>query len=230
MILELENIKKTYPAEESELDLHVLNGISLRVDSGESIAIVGPSGSGKTTLLNIMGGLDKPTLGTTRINGQDISELSENDLAKVRNKEIGFVFQKHHLLPQCTVLENVLIPTLASGSGGTDQCDIERGHRLLDEVGLGERKDVRPAKLSGGECQRTAVVRALINQPNLLLADEPTGSLDHTSATHLADLLVSLNQRQQVTLIVVTHSWDLAKRMNRIYELQDGKLRKKEAK
>ena len=199
----------------------VLKSVSLQVRTGESLAIVGPSGSGKSTLLHLMGGLDRPTSGRVLLDGRDLQSLAEDQLAKVRNGEIGFVFQSHHLLPQCTVLENVLIPTLvAAERDGAD----ERAHRLLTRVGLGHRLDHRPGQLSGGECQRVAVVRALINQPKLLLADEPTGSLDRAGADRLGALLAELNREEGVTLVVVTHSSLLAQGLQRTLELRDGVL------
>ena len=169
-----------------------------------------------------MGALDRPTAGTARFDGCDLGNLPEKKLATIRNREIGFVFQLHHLLPQCTVLENVLIPTLTSR---TTDADFARAERLLTRVGLQHRLNHRPGQLSGGECQRVAVVRALINQPKLLLADEPTGSLDHAAATNLGQLLLELNKEEGVALVLVTHSLELAKRLPRILELGDGALR-----
>jgi ABC-type lipoprotein export system ATPase subunit len=196
------------------------------VEAGESIAVVGPSGSGKSTLLNIIGTLDRPCSGAVLLDRSDIFALSEMERSLLRNLHIGFIFQMHHLLPQCTVLENVLLPTIPARrmkhhtKGGAEA----RARNLLERVGLGERMDHRPGQLSGGECQRAAVVRALINKPKLLLADEPTGSLDGSSSENLGRLLMELNEEEQVTLIVVTHSMDLAKRMGRIYRLRDGRL------
>jgi ABC-type lipoprotein export system ATPase subunit len=177
--------------------------------------------------LNLIGSLDRPTSGRVLLSGQDVTALNEKELAKVRNQRIGFIFQGHHLLPQCTVLENVLVPTLADGSTGANDQALARAKTLLQRVGLGERQNHRPAQLSGGERQRTAVVRALINQPQLLLADEPTGALDQTSAGTLADLLVELNREEKVALIVVTHSPALAARMSRALELRQGRLEPK---
>ena len=219
-LLELAGVTKRFDAE-SPL---ILNGASLTVAAGESVAIVGPSGSGKSTLLNIIGALDRPTEGRVVFDGRPLAELSDDELAAVRNREIGFVFQLHHLLPQCTVLENVLVPTLVAGDAASRQDAEGRARRLLERVGLTERIDARPGQLSGGERQRTAVVRALINEPKLLLADEPTGSLDRASADTLADLLVELNREEAVALIVVTHSPDLARRMARTLALRDGVL------
>ena len=214
MLLELSHVAKSYGTVE------VLKEVNLQLAAGEPIAIIGPSGSGKSTLLNIMGALDVPTRGTMSLDGRDLSHLTEKELAGIRNRQIGFIFQLHHLLPQCTVLENVLIPTLASPN--TDR--QERAERLLDRVGLKHRLTHRPGQLSGGECQRVAVVRALINQPKLLLADEPTGSLDHAAATNLGQLLSELNKEEGVALVLVTHSLELARQMPRVLELRDGEL------
>jgi len=221
-LLRARDVTKRYesPAD-GDLPL-VLKGVSLEVRQGESLAIVGPSGSGKSTLLNILGALDRPTSGTVRIEGIDLAGLDEKALAHVRSRKIGFVFQLHHLLPQCTALENVLVPTLAGG-GMRDGAD-GRARKLLERVGLGDHLDYRPARLSGGQRQRVAVARALINQPRLVLADEPTGSLDRETAGNLADLLVELNREDGVAMVVVTHSVALASRMGRMLELRDGSL------
>jgi len=202
----------------------VLEGINLEIRRGESAAIVGPSGSGKSTLLNIIGTLDQPTRGQVLLESEDIGQLDQDRLAAIRNRQIGFVFQAHHLLPQCTVLENVLTPTVVCADAELRQSAPERARRLLERVGLGRRFDHRPGQLSGGERGRVAVVRALINQPRLLLADEPTGSLDRAAGEELARLLVELNREESVTLIVVTHAQDLAQRMARRFQLLDGRL------
>src|SRR5436190_9853657 len=198
--------------------------ITLEIQRGESVAIVGPSGSGKSTLLNIIGTLDRPSTGQVLLDGKELSLLDDIQLATVRNREIGFIFQSHHLLPQCTVLENVLVPTLVNKDAALRNGAVERAKGLLDKVGLGARFTHRPGQLSGGERQRVAVVRALINQPKLLLADEPTGALDRASAQNLADLLVRLNREEGVTLVLVTHALDLARRMGSVLELRDGRL------
>ena len=221
-LLQLENISREFPSAENGEPLRVLRVRSLEIGRGESIAIVGPSGCGKSTLLNIIGTLDQPTTGKVTLDGQDLNTLDGNALAMLRNREIGFIFQSHHLLPQCTVMENVLVPTLAHGQATAT--DEERGRRLLERVDLGDRLAHRPGQLSGGERQRVAVVRALLNQPKLLLADEPTGALDQATADKLGQLLVELNQEENVTLITVTHSADLANRMARTLELLDGQL------
>jgi lipoprotein-releasing system ATP-binding protein len=204
--------------------LEVLADVSFEIAAGETVAIVGPSGSGKSTLLNIMGTLDRASRGQVLLGGQDLNRLNDLELAAVRNRQIGFVFQSHHLLPQCTVLENVLVPVLAGPNGSVRQEAEPRARRLLERVGLSARLDHRPGQLSGGERQRVAVVRSLINQPKLLLADEPTGALDRASAQNLAQLLVDLNREEKVTLVVVTHALDLAHRLGRVLELRDGKL------
>ena len=222
-LLQLKNIYREFPAAEGGVPLRVLRGLSMEVARGESIAVVGPSGCGKSTLLNLIGTLDQPTDGAIAFDGRDLIALSDAELALLRNREMGFIFQSHHLLPQCTVMENVLIPTLAHGRATDD--DEERAQRLLDRVSLGERLSHRPGQLSGGERQRVAVVRALINEPQLLLADEPTGALDQSTADNLGQLLLELNEEENVTLITVTHSEKLATRMARTLELKDGQLK-----
>jgi lipoprotein-releasing system ATP-binding protein len=217
----LENVTKRYDGPAGESVAPVLQGISLSLMAGESVAVVGPSGSGKSTLLNIMGTLDRPTSGRVALDGKDLATQDDDALAALRNKRIGFVFQLHHLLPQCTALENVLVPTLAGNS--PDGAET-RAVKLLQRVGLKDRMDYRPGQLSGGERQRVAVARALINKPALLLADEPTGSLDRAAAEHLTDLLAELNREEHVTLVVVTHSPALAARMDRVLGLRDGQL------
>ncbi len=232
-LLTLRNVTKQYGSPDNAGSLAVLRDVSLEVAAGESLAIVGPSGSGKSTLLHIMGTLDRPTTGQMWLDGRDISLLKELELAAVRNQQIGFIFQAHYLLPQCTVLENVLVPTLAkpattaaseSNPGQPAESPESRATRLLARVGLAARAAHRPGELSGGERQRVAVVRALINRPRLLLADEPTGALDHSSAQHLGQLLIELNQEEAVTLIVVTHALELARRMKKVWRLTDGRL------
>jgi lipoprotein-releasing system ATP-binding protein len=223
-LLKLTEVSKRYDSPSSAETVSVLRDITLEIGRGESVAIVGPSGSGKSTLLNIIGTLDRPTSGRVLLDGQDLSVLDDVHLAAVRNRQIGFIFQAHHLLPQCTVLENVLVPTLANRDASLRKGAAERARQLLEKVGLGARITHPPGQLSGGERQRVAVMRALINRPQLLLADEPTGALDRASAQNLADLLLALNREEGVTLIVVTHALDLAKRMGRVLELEDGRL------
>jgi lipoprotein-releasing system ATP-binding protein len=203
--------------------LVVLRGISLELDEAENLAVLGPSGCGKSTLLHILGTLDRPTSGHLELRGQDPFELEEPALARFRNESIGFVFQDHHLLPQCSVLENVLLPTIANGSARPEQ--IERARMLIDRVGLSQRLEHRPAELSGGERQRAAVARALIQQPALLLADEPTGNLDRTTAASIGNLLLELQEQERTMLIVVTHSLELASRFRRRVELDEGRLK-----
>ncbi|NLN94303.1 MAG: ABC transporter ATP-binding protein [Candidatus Hydrogenedens sp.] len=218
-LMELKSLTRSYAGTAGDID--VLKGVDLKIQAGESIAIVGPSGCGKSTLLNCMGGLDRPDSGEILFKGQSLSGYSAKELARFRNKEVAFVLQQHHLLPQCTVLENVLIPTLVARERGGA---YERALALLEEVGLGERLHHRPQELSGGECQRVAVVRALINRPGLLLADEPTGSLNEENAFMLVDLLLHLNREQGMALVMVTHSLALAERLSRLCRLHDGKL------
>jgi lipoprotein-releasing system ATP-binding protein len=222
MLLKLSNVAHRYDSGAGPVE--VLKDVSLEVARGESLAIIGPSGSGKSTLMNIIGTLDRPASGDVSLAGQDLNRLDDLQLATVRNRQVGFVFQAHFLLPQCTVLENVLVPTLAGNDKTIRAAAPERAQRLLKRVGLGERLSHRPGQLSGGERQRVAVVRALINQPQLLLADEPTGALDRTASQQLAQLLLELNREEGVTLIVVTHALDLAHKMGRVLELNDGKL------
>ncbi|MFC1557947.1 ABC transporter ATP-binding protein [candidate division KSB1 bacterium] len=224
MLIELKNIEKKYSTPYGKTHVTVLNNISLQVKQGETIAVVGPSGSGKSTLLNIIGALDKPTSGSVNFDGKNLVAMSEDELADIRNMEIGFIFQLHHLLPQCTVLENVLIPTIPENRKISNEEFRSRADKILGRVNLENHLDYFPALLSGGEQQRVAVARALINSPQLILADEPTGSLDLASADNLGQMLVDLNKSENVTLIVVTHSLDLAKKMDTVYNLRDGRL------
>jgi lipoprotein-releasing system ATP-binding protein len=217
--LQVTHVSKSYAA--ASVNLSILADVNLSLARGESLAITGPSGAGKSTLLYLIGTLDTPTAGAVQILGQDPFVLKSADLARFRNANIGFVFQEHYLLPQCSVIENVLIPTLA-GSGADDVED--RARMLLDRVGLAERIRHRPAELSGGERQRVAICRALINRPPLLLADEPTGNLDRHTADSIGSLLLELSSEQNAMLIVVTHSAELAARLPRRVELVDGKL------
>ena len=228
-MLELVNVAKNYPSPGDTVGLCVLKDITLKVQKGQSIAIVGPSGSGKSTLLNIIGALDRPTAGRVVFDGKDLGKLTEAELARIRNREIGFVFQLHHLLPQCTVLENVLVPTLVDKKLVARKEVQERAVALLHRVGLKDWLLHRPGELSAGQRQRVAVVRALINRPGLLLADEPTGSLDKDASENIAELLVELNRSEAVTLIVVTHSAKLAGYMGRVLELSNGVLRDRQA-
>jgi ABC-type lipoprotein export system ATPase subunit len=225
-LLQLENITKRFAHPSRPEEITVLDGLSLEVSVGETIAVVGPSGSGKSTLLNIMGALERPSGGTVRLDGRDLADLGDQELSRIRNREIGFVFQLHYLLPQCTVLENVRIPSIPLGREADQAAVRDRAVRLLERVGLGEHLDHFPAQLSGGELQRVAVVRALINQPRLLLADEPTGSLDKESSQNLGEILVRLNREEGTTLVVVTHSEELAGLLDSVYRLENGRLEK----
>ncbi len=214
------DVTKQYPTRSEPLS--VLRGVSFQLRRGENLVILGPSGCGKSTLLHILGTLDAPTSGSVNLGGQNPFELGEPALAAFRNHMIGFVFQDHHLLPQCSVLENVLLPTLADGRSSREA--IERARMLLDRVGLSQRLDHRPAELSGGERQRTAIARALVNRPALLLADEPTGNLDRHTAATVARLLLELQAQEQTMLIMVTHSLELAEMLMQRRELNAGRL------
>jgi lipoprotein-releasing system ATP-binding protein len=220
-MLHVAHLTKEYPTPRGPLT--VLSDVSFSLASGDAAAVMGPSGSGKSSLLYLLGALEPPSSGTMTLDGQDPFALVPADLAAFRNTAVGFVFQDHCLLPQCTVLENVLIPTLVARSNGDDTA---RARLLIDQVGLGDRMDHRPGELSGGERQRVAIARALIRRPRLLLCDEPTGNLDRAAADNVASLLVDLHQRQQSILIVVTHSVQLASRFPIRFELIDGRLRR----
>ena len=221
-MLKVENVSKEYPSPRGVLT--ILSDVSLSLSRGDAVSIMGPSGSGKSTLLYIMGALEPPSTGTVTLNGQNPFQLDQKALATFRNREIGFVFQDHCLLPQCSVLENVLTPTLVSNSQLDGEAVTARARDLLEEVGLADRLDHRPAKLSGGEKQRVSLARALITKPQLLLCDEPTGNLDHKSAEVVASLLLELHQQQETILVVVTHSAELAARFPRRFELTDQQL------
>jgi lipoprotein-releasing system ATP-binding protein len=218
-LLQITNLTKEYPTPRGPLP--ILSDINLTFQRGDAVAVMGPSGSGKSTLLYVVGALEPPTSGSVTLDGQNPFELDEPRLAAFRNQKIGFVFQDHCLLPQCSVLENVLTPTLVAG-GGEDY--VARAKKLLAQVGLSERLDHRPAELSGGEKQRVAIARALIRQPLLLLCDEPTGNLDRHSAENVASLLLDLHKQQQTILIVVTHSAELASKFGARFELVERQL------
>jgi lipoprotein-releasing system ATP-binding protein len=220
-LIELRAVSKSYAEPERGARVEVLRGIDLSLLGGESVAIVGPSGCGKSTLLNILGTLDRPDEGQVIFEGQDLAKSSVVELSALRSQHIGFVFQLHHLLPQCSVLENVLLPTLS-----LKPVPDRRAHalELLDAVGLAERVNYRPAQLSGGERQRVAVVRALINKPKLILADEPTGALDEAHAEGLTNLLLDLQKQTGVALVVVTHHLAQAERMGRVIRIAAGRL------
>ncbi|MGA2974632.1 MAG: ABC transporter ATP-binding protein [Spirochaetia bacterium] len=219
-VISLDAVWKSFPSPDGEGDVEILRGVDLKISPGEAVAIVGPSGCGKTTLLSLMGGLDTPTAGRVLFEGQNISGLDERTRARIRNRRIGFVFQLHHLLPQCSAWENVLMPTL----GNRDRDARERARSLLQRVGLGGRLGHRPSELSGGECLRVAVARALINRPSVLLADEPTGSLDERSARSLGEILVEVNHDQGTALVVVTHAAEIAGMMSRRCALREGRI------
>lgn len=218
MILKVNSVSKHYGEQQ------VLENVSFRVNKGETIAIVGPSGSGKTTLLNLIGALDKPNSGSILFNDQDISKMTPDQQSYFRNKNIGFVFQMHYLLPQCSVCENVLMPTLSYKDKAQKKEAENRAIELIERVGLTDQMHKLPGQLSGGECQRTAFIRALINQPALLLADEPTGSLDGKTSEILTDQLLELNKESNTTLIVVTHSIKLAEKMDKLWHLRNNTL------
>lgn len=224
MIARLENISKYYESESTGRRTTVLENISLTVHKDDSISIVGPSGSGKSTLLNILGTLDAPSHGNVFFLSKDVSKMNGSQLSQIRNENIGFIFQMHHLLPQLSLIENVLIPTLPFKDTQIKQSAAERGMTLLDSVGLAGKASQRPGQCSVGECQRAAVVRALINEPDLILADEPTGSLDQESAEKLGQLLSNIQKEKHIAMIIVTHSLSLAKMMNKTYKLEKGKL------
>jgi lipoprotein-releasing system ATP-binding protein len=224
ILAELQNVSKYYQQPGSSIQNLILDQVSLTIRENETIAIVGPSGSGKSTLLNLLGTLDKPSSGKIILNGKDTEEISDNQVADIRTRFIGHVFQLHYLLPQLTLLENVLLPILARRDKTDQQAMQKRALELIERVSLSDHIHQFPYSMSVGECQRAAVVRALINQPRLLLADEPTGSLDAENADQLGKLLVELNREQQIALVVVTHSNDLARRMQTRYKLISGKL------
>ncbi|HEY0872080.1 MAG TPA: ABC transporter ATP-binding protein [Vicinamibacterales bacterium] len=220
-MLKAENVSKTYPTPRG--DLRILEGVSLSLDHGQAAAIMGPSGSGKSTLLYILGALDPPTSGTVTLQGTNPYTLNEREQAAFRNDRIGFVFQDHSLLPQCSVLENVLTPTLVAAGGGAGD-DEARAREILANVGLGNRLDHRPGELSGGEKQRAAIARALIRNPMLVLCDEPTGNLDTSIADSVADLLLDLHKAHNTILVVVTHSPSLADRFPIRYRMANHRL------
>ncbi len=224
MILKLKNVSKGYGDPQKSNYRKVLDEINLEVYENQKIAIAGPSGSGKTTLLNLIGTLDKADSGEIIFKGTNIIGYSDEQLAHFRNRQLGFVFQFHHLLPQCTLWENVLLPVLPFKkiAGKTEK---EWAEYLLRKVGIWEQRNQKPSELSGGECQRTAVVRALINKPQLILADEPTGALDEKNALNLTELLNHISSEEGISLVVVTHSAELASQMDKIYQLKDGQLR-----
>jgi lipoprotein-releasing system ATP-binding protein len=221
-LLEAKNLSKSYQTPRGPLP--ILNGVTLSLASGDAISIIGPSGTGKSTLLYVLGALEPPTSGEVMLDGCNPYSLSDKDVSAFRNKEVGFVFQDHCLLPQCTVLENVLIPTMVGEKSSEPE---QRAKQLLDQVGLSHRLDHRPSELSGGEKQRVSIARAMIRAPKLLLCDEPTGNLDRHTATQVADLLLEMNRASKTILVVVTHSAELAGRFPKVYELVEGQLQSK---
>ncbi|MBT3932617.1 MAG: ABC transporter ATP-binding protein [Bacteroidetes bacterium] len=222
-MIEIQNLSKQYENASQNIQ-EVLLDINLTIEAGDSTAIIGPSGSGKSTLLNLIGSLDIPSSGDIMFEGKNINQLNEKEVSEFRNTKIGFVFQQHHLLPQLTLLENVLLPTLVSNNKD-DASKIEiRAKQLLKKVGLEDKIDQSPSHCSVGECQRAAVVRALINQPKVILADEPTGSLDEQNASELVDLLSQINKDENVSIVMVTHSLELASKMKKVYKLSNKKL------
>jgi lipoprotein-releasing system ATP-binding protein len=223
MLLQLDNIFKGYGIPGSHSFRQVLTNLTWEVEKGSGTGITGPSGSGKSTLLNISGALDRPDSGHVIFNNQDISQFTDDQLALFRNRELGFVFQQHFLFPQYTLLENVLLPVLPYQKRITAS-DRNWAEYLLRKTGIWDQRNQKPGEMSGGECQRTAVVRAIINKPGLLLADEPSGALDEQNASNLADLLLSLSHDEGITLVIVTHSAELASKMDKVYVLHDGNL------
>jgi lipoprotein-releasing system ATP-binding protein len=221
-LLQVTDLAKEYPTPRGAL--RVLSGVSFDMAPGDAAAIMGPSGSGKSSLLYILGGLEPPSSGTVTLDGRNPFQLRATDLAAFRNKQIGFVFQDHCLLPQCTVLENVLIPTLVAPSGAEDE---KRARQLIEQVGLADRIDHRPAELSGGERQRVAIARALVRGPRLLLCDEPTGNLDRVAADNVASVLLDLHALKKTILVVVTHSVQLAEKLPVRFELLDCQLHRR---
>ena len=224
MLIELDNVNKSYPIGDTGFSKKVLDGISMKISKGETLSIMGPSGSGKSTLLNIIGTLDTPDNGNIIYGEKSLNGLSEKELTNFRNQKIGFIFQMHHLLPQCSVLENILIPTLPLVNKALKEESHSRAVKLIKDVGLWDQKDMLPGRLSGGECQRVAVIRAMINKPQILLADEPTGSLDRENAQSITSLLLQMNQDYETSLIVVTHSQEIGSKMGTSYNLIDGKI------
>ncbi|MFP6899785.1 MAG: ABC transporter ATP-binding protein [Opitutales bacterium] len=222
--VELSDVSKSYDSPGGGEAVEVFSGVNLSLTEGDAVAIVGPSGSGKSTLLNIVGTLDKQSGGDVRVDGRELCNLSPLDAAAFRNQVIGFIFQSHHLLPQCTVLENIMVPALAGFGDLVGKALQKHAEDLLEEVGLSHRLHHRPGEISGGERQRAAVARALVNGPKLLLADEPTGALDKANSDRLVELLMTLNETRNLTLLAVTHSSEVASLMGATYRLDAGVL------
>jgi lipoprotein-releasing system ATP-binding protein len=224
-MIEISNLSKSYPSPDGDEVVEVFSGVNLSIVKGASVAIVGPSGSGKSTLLNVIGLLDKATEGELEVDQKKLNTLSEQEVAHYRNQTVGFVFQSHHLLPSCTVLENIMIPALAGFGSLQGEALENRATNLLEEVGIGHRANHLPNQISGGERQRVAVARALVNEPSVLLADEPTGALDKKNTDHLIDLLKQLNEQRKLTLLMVTHSLEGSSQMRQSYHLNEGSLK-----
>ena len=220
-VIHCEALGKTYS--EGTLNTPVFDGLDLAVHAGETVAILGASGAGKSTLLHLLGGLDTPTAGEVYVTGQKMSALSDAARGKLRNRALGFVYQFHHLLPEFTALENVMLPVLLNGTQVADAA--ARARELLEAVGLGHRLEHKPGELSGGERQRAAVARALVNKPACVLGDEPTGNLDEKTAATVFEQMLDLNRAQRTSLVLVTHDRKLARRLDRVLELHEGKLR-----
>ena len=220
-VIHCEGLGKTYA--EGGLRTHVFDGLDLAVHAGETVAILGASGAGKSTLLHLLGGLDVPTSGEVYVAGTKMSSLSDAARGQLRNTSLGFVYQFHHLLPEFTALENVMLPVLLNGTGIEDAA--ARARELLESVGLGHRLGHKPGELSGGERQRAAVARALVNRPACVLGDEPTGNLDEKTAAHVFAQMLDLNRAERTSLVLVTHDRSLARRLDRVLELHEGKLR-----
>ena len=221
-VVEAKDLKKTYQM--GMVEVHALRGVSLTIDKGEILAIMGPSGSGKSTLMHLLGCLDKPTAGRYVLNGKDVSRMDGNELAHIRNKEVGFIFQSYNLLPRLSAMANVTLP-LNYVRGEEVKDGAGRAKELLTQVGLKDRIHHKPVEMSGGEQQRVAIARALVNQPSILLADEPTGNLDSKSGREIMDLLIRINKERGVTLIIVTHAMEVAKLTHRLVQLEDGMVK-----
>ncbi len=224
-VVDAKELTKTYQMSE-DIQVHALRGLTFKVQAGEIIAIMGPSGSGKSTLMNILGCLDRPSSGSYLLDGQDVSQLQDNALADIRNSKVGFVFQNYNLLQRTSALANVMLPLRYNRSnGGTQHDQKEEAVAMLEQVGLKDRMQHKPFELSGGQQQRVAIARALINNPAIILADEPTGNLDSKSGDEIMDLLLNLNKQRKVTLILVTHDADIAKHAQRAIQIIDGKVK-----
>lgn len=222
LVIELNKVSKCYPSDPDQRN--VIDGLDLTISTGEMFAIVGPSGCGKSTLLNLLGILDSPSQGEILVDGEPVTSKNETQLAAIRSQKIGFIFQLHHLLPQCSALENVLVPTLALPNKPNPEETEARAKQLFDKVGLANKLNSKPSELSGGERQRVAVIRSLINQPSILLADEPTGALDEANAQNLVELLVDLNESEKLALVMVTHDQEKAQQLGDVRTLKNGKL------